>query len=335
MNTYQIRERVFRVDADLVFPNDVAINIVFHENTAFGNIGAPGRTWKRATPGGVIWDSNTGHFRIDPESTIEPLDVTIENSNMIFCLKGNELKIETHSETNGKLTSLLESLYYVFPFVLGLVFRDTVTIERVSGSVGEQNFRWELTTTNIPIVISEMEQQESSVIQAWDYMSMLSKLDNRRVIAALKYYHTACRLARVGNSPWEFMSEIVLNLCKVLESLFPASRDSVREGLLKLNYTSEEIEKYFIPIMLLRSKVDSGHVFLSLFTRSELNSLHSFTEIAESKWHEMLERLFLQLQGREITITEYEADSADTEAKGIIETMRETMEGRYPNPEMA
>ena len=64
-------------------------------------------------------------------------------------------------------------------------------------------------------------------------MALLSRLNNRRIIAALKYYYTACRLSRVGNSPWEFMSEIILNFCKVLESLFPASRDTVREGLVK------------------------------------------------------------------------------------------------------
>lgn len=322
MFTYQIRERIFRVDADLSFPNDVVINIFFHKNTAFGNAGSEGRTWNKSTPGGVIFNANTGQFSIDPKNCIDSLDVTIKHSNILFSLKGNELQISTKCNSNSELTALLDSLYYVFPYVLSHTFRDTITVERVNGSVGGNEFRWELNALHIPIVISSQEKQEESVVKAWQYMAMLSSLNNRRIIAALKFYYTACRLARVGNSPWEFMSEIILNLCKALESLFPDSRETVREGLTKLDYSKDEIEEFFIPIMLLRSKIDSGHVFLSLFTREELNTLHAFTELAEQKWQEMLERLFLKLENKTIEIEEHEVSSADKEAKGIVSTIQ-------------
>lgn len=325
MLTYQVRERVFRVDSELEFPNDVELNLYFHPDTALGNAGAPGRTWKQSTPGGVIFDANTGHFSIDPKNSLNPLEVIVEHSNMTFKLNGNHLTITTFCESNSELTKLLESLYYAFPFILSLELRDPITVDRVDGKVGSEKFRWELNSLNLPILISNQENQEKRVIKAWELMAFLSSIGNRRIIAALKYFYTACRLHRVGHTPWEFMGEVILNLCKTLEALYPSTRDCVREGLQDLGYSSSEVEEYFIPIMLLRSKIDAGHVFLSLFTRSELNSLHSFTEIVEIKWNEMFNRLFKVLQNGEVKIKEHELGSADNEAKNILKSIQETL----------
>ena len=148
----------------------------------------------------------------------------------------------------------------------------------------------------MPILISNQEKQEQRVIEAWDLMAFFSSFGNMRMVGAVKYFHAACRLSRVGHTPWEFMGEILLNFCKVLEVLFPPtgdgmSRDAARAGLSKLGYSPEEIERYFIPVMLLRSKIDVGHVFLGLFTRLELTALHSYTELVERQWLNMLERV--------------------------------------------
>lgn len=326
MLTYQIRERIFRADSELEFPNDVELNIYFHPDTALGNAGAAGRTWKQSTPGRVVFNANTGHFTIEPKNSLLPLDVIIQHRNMSFKLNGNHLRITTYCESNGKLTELIESLYYVFPYVLSLGLRDAITVDRVDGKVGSEKFRWELNSLNLPILISNQKKQEDHIVKAWELMDFVSSKENRRIIAALRYYYTACRLRRVGKLPWEFMGEIIVNLCKVLEALFPATRDSVREGLSNLGYLEDEIEDYFIPIMLLRSKIDSGHVFLALFTRSDLNSLHSFTDIVEEKFHEMLNRLILKLKREEVEIKDYKLTSADKEAKDIIQSIQNTIQ---------
>lgn len=326
MLTYQIKERIIRIESEIVFPNNIELNIHFHPNSAFGSINSEGRTWKQSTPGSVIFNANSGHFKINPQNTIDPLEVIIEYSDTKYQLKENHFQIQKHCENLTTLTQLIDNLYYIFPYILSFTFRDTITIERVDGLIGTTNFRWELSRLNIPIILTNQQKQEDAFVKALDFMQGPSPIQNRRLLAALKYYYTACRLNRVGNTPWEYMSEIILNFCKVLESLFPATRDSVREGLLKLNYSSEEIEEFFIPIMLLRSKIDSGHVFLALFSQSELNSLHLFTEIIENKIHEMLVRLFEKIELKEFEIQDYIISSATKEEKNIINSISKTVQ---------
>lgn len=75
------------------------------------------------------------------------------------------------------------------------------------------------------------------------------------------------RLIVAGNSDWEFMAEIILNLCKVLQILFGNKRDDVRKGLSKIDYSEEEREGDIIPIMILRDNLDVGHTLIKIFTK--------------------------------------------------------------------
>ena len=331
MLTYQVRERIFRVKRNLDFPNDVKLRFLFHPDTALGNAGAEGRTWKQATPGSVIFNANTGHFRIEPKNGLDELDVTYEHSNIVFRLVANQLTLTSHCSSNRELTELLESVYYVFPFVLSLCLQEPVVVDRVDGSVGSEPLAWELKSWQVPILISNQEKQEQRVIEAWDLMAFFSSFGNMRMVGALKYFHAACRLSRVGHTPWEFMGELLLNFCKVLEVLFPPtggemSRDAARDGLSKLSYSSAEIERYFIPAMLLRSKIDVGHVFLGLFTRPELTALHAYTEVIERKWLNMLKRVVERVRADSTFLKGYEVSTADREAKAIVSSIKQSLE---------
>jgi hypothetical protein len=336
MLTYQVRERTFRVQRDLEFPNDVELRFVFQPNTAFGNSGASDRTWKQSTPGSVIFNANTGHFRIEPTNELDELDITIEHSNMVFRLAANQLTLSSRCSSNRELTELLESVYYVFPLVLSLCLQEPVVVDRVDGRVGPEPIAWELKSWQVPILISNQEKQDQRVIEAWDLTAFLSSFGNMRVVGALKYFHAACRLSRVGQTPWEFMGEILLNVCKVLEVLFPPygdgmSRQAARIGLSRLGYSSAEIERYFIPVMLLRNNIDVGHVFLGLFTRPELTALHSYTEVIERKWLDMLERVLQRVRADGTFLERYEVSSADREAKAIVSTIKQVLEQK-PQP---
>jgi hypothetical protein len=328
MLTYQVRERTFRVAKNIEFPNDVKIRFVFRPDTAFGNAGGDGRTWKQSTPGGIVFNANTGHFKIEPKNSLSELDVVYEHANITFHLAANQLTLTSHCTSNRELTELIESVYYVFPFVLSLCLRDPVVIDRVDGHVGSNPFGWELASWQVPILISNQETQEQRVIEAWDLMALLSSLGNMRIVGALRYFRTACRLRTAGHTPWEFMGEMLLNYCKVLEVLFPPSgdgksRDAVRRGLSKLGYDSLTIEGLFLPVMLLRSKIDVGHVLLGIFTRPELTTLHAYTEAVEQYWLEMLQRALAKLRDDPSFLEAYEVSSADREAKSIISSIKE------------
>jgi hypothetical protein len=278
-----------------------------------------------------MFNANTGHFRIEPKSSLDELDVTYEHSNTIFRLVANQLTLTSRCTSNRELTELIESVYYVFPFVLSLCLQEPVVVDRVDGRVGSEPFAWELKSWQAPILISNQEKQEKRVIEAWDLMAFLSGFRNMRIVGALKYFYAACRLSRIGHTPWEFMGEILLNFCKVLEVLFPPtgngmSRDAARDGLSKLGYSSAEIEGCFIPVMLLRNKIDVGHVFLGLFTRPELTALHSYTEVIERKWLNMLERVVERVQTDSAFLEGYRVSAADHEAKAIVSSIKKFLE---------
>ena len=340
MLTYQVRQRVFRVQQPpLQFPNAAEVTFTFHPDVAFGNAGADGRTWKQSTPGSVIFNANTGQFKIDPKGSLNELDVSIEHSNIGFRLAANRLTITTHCVSNQELTQLVESIYYVLPLVLSLCFRDPLVIDCVQGRVGSNPFRWELTSWQLPILITNQKTQESRVEKAWELLACLSAIDNPRLVGALKYFYAAMRLRSSGHTPWEFMGEMLLNYCKVLEVLFPPSgdgktRDAVRLGLNQLGYRGEYIEGLFLPVMLLRSKIDVGHVFLGMFTRQELTTLHQYTETVERSWLEMLVKVLERVREDANLIQPYTATTADAEAKSIVATI-DAFLSRGPNGDAA
>lgn len=333
MLTYQVRQRTFKAENSLTFPNSVSVCFRFKPNTAFGNHGADGRTWKQSTPGRVVFNANTGRFRIEPQNSIEKLDVCIQHSNITFHLQANELTVTTTCESNAELTELIESIYYGFPFALSLKLKDPIVIDRVEGAVGDDHFAWELASWNLPILISTQNKQEELVASAWELHSFLAEHGNRRLVAAFRYLHNASRLLRAGHTPWEFLSESLLSFVKVLETLFPptgdgATRDAVREGLNKLGYDAGEIEKYFIPAMLLRNEIDVGHVFLGIFTRKELTILHLYTELIEDKWFELIERVVEKVKTDEDFLASYGNEPANENAKRIVEAIDTALNSR-------
>ena len=168
---------------------------------------------------------------------------------------------------------------------------------------------------------------------SWERVGVLSGLGKRRLLAALHYYHVALRLVRRGEIAGEFLPEMILNLSKVLEVLFPPSgdgrtRDAARAGLLELGFSETEIEADYIPAMALRNEIDVGHVDLSLFKVDQLALLHGYTEHAETAYRKLLKRVFDSLASDTFELEPYEPASAVGEAVKIVERLREHAE-RY------
>lgn len=112
----------------------------------------------------------------------------------------------------------------------------------------------------------------------------------------MDYFHVALRLARQGEIAGEFLPEMILNLSKVLEVMFPPSGDrrtldAARTGLRKLGFSDNEIEAYYIPAMALRNNIDVGHVCLSLFKPEQLALIHGYAEYAEAAFKLLFKRL--------------------------------------------
>jgi len=325
MWTYQVRQRQFKLEEGqtLNFPNDVEILFIFSPTQPFGAGLDHGRTAVQNFAARVVFNGNSGKHWIEPQQPLEQLEVKIHEDEVRTAeLNGNILKISTHCVSIAELHTLIESLYFLLPVLLNVEFADPPIIERVSGTVGEVIFGWELSGWRLFYEITTKDRQEERFVTSWQRFNLISPPENRRLVAALHYFHLACRLEIVGNAPWEFMGEIILNLSKVLESLFPGpegrTMEAVREGLSTLGLSSQDIERYFIPAIALRNNIDSGHVLLSVFTRNQLEALHTYTTSSLESFRHLLRLIFDKMNTSEYSVIPY---TDPTPREGAITTI--------------
>ena len=273
MLTYQVHPRIFRHEPgeQLRFPAQCEVRFHFQPPQPFGTQPSGGRTAVRAVPATAMFNTMTGQHQIESKEPLSPLDVTIEEATRTLRLAGTVLTISERFESLKEMGEFIESVYFVLPILLNLPFADPPYIESVDGKVGTSNFRWELAEWQGEFLTTTQQQQEERFAKAWERMRVIAEPHRRRLAAGLHYFHVACRLAREGCTAGEFVAEVLLNLAKTLEVLFPPNgdghtRDAVRTGLRTLGLSDNQIEYDFIPAMALRNEIDVGHVELGLFT---------------------------------------------------------------------
>lgn len=328
MLTYQVRPRVLRIPdgCRLEFPAEVEVSLYLKPLQPFGMAPGGGLTAVRCTGARVLFDANTGQHSIESRLPLAPLDVRIIEPNRRTTLEGNRVTVRERCESNRGLTQLLESLYFGLPLLLALEFADPPIVERVDGRVGAVPFRWELSEWQAAFVVTTQTQQEERFATAWNRFDIVSVPERRRLLAALHYFHIACRLRREACTPGEFLAESLLNLTKVLEVLYGPSRDNVRTSLAKLGYTTEQIERDFIPAMLLRNSVDVGHPMLGLLKPRQLETLQRYTDRAEGSFRELLQRIFRAIEDGRLEIASYGIDTIDAGTQRAIEALGQRLD---------
>lgn len=336
MFTYQVRNRYFKLTAGQKpsFPSNFEAIFTLKPLQPFGNSGGEGRTGVKGVGASAYFNANTGHHFIESKVPLRPLNVVIEESNRRVEFLGNELRISGRIETLGELEETLLCIFFGLPILLNVELADPPVVERVEGKVGEASFRWELADWRLAILLTTQDEQEDKVAISWSRFNVLAKPGNRRLIAALHYFHVFCRLCRAGQTPWEFMAEAIMNLSKILEVLFPPPGDgqtivAARAGLVNLGYSEDDIERDFIPAIALRSNIDSAHVDLSLFNTSQLRVLHSYTEAAEMAFRELLSKVMRQIEAGSYQVTQHAAAGHDSRTAKIIERLAKY----FGNPE--
>lgn len=254
----------------------------------------------------------------------------IESPDTLTSLEGTTLAIRRTFASPDEVREWTESIYFGLPALLNVPFADPPFIERVDGTLAGHSFRWELAAWRMQWRPTTQEKQESAFATAWERMALLGMPGRRRLLAALHYFHVACRLARAGETIGEFMAEVILNLAKTLEALFPPksggqSRDSVRRGLKSLGYSEDDIEASFVPAMALRNEIDVGHVQLGLFRPDQLAAIHAYTERAEGEFRSMLDKLLVAVESGELEIPHHELGPPSKDALGVVSRLRDAM----------
>jgi len=292
MLSYRLQKRHFvLIGGQATFPNTVRIEMRLAPATPFGGSVGGGRTTTRAVDARMFFNANNGRTTITSASAFDAVDLTIHHDDMTFTVKGDLLSLlVTNCDSLEDVARLVESVYHLFPALANVEFGDPPAVLQVSGLIGAVQFRWELLELQGEAAPTTTEQQEERLTRAWDWMLLFGGGKNRRLAAALHYFHVASRLLAAGDSPWEFMGEVVLNFAKTLQALFGDRADHVRTGLLALSYSSDEIE-HFVTVMSLRDEIDSGHIMLSLMDEEQARSLYVFIQGRELRFKVLLKRV--------------------------------------------
>jgi len=331
MFIFQVRPRVFRFDVAgssiPSFPADAEIRFHLLPLQPFGMMPGGGRTTVRDVAASSFFNANTGVHTVESKKPLLPLEVLIEEPARVLSLNGNVLTLTQTFDSFDTLRGTIESIYFCFPMLLNVTFADSPTVERIDGSIAGHDFRWELSNWEMHFQITTQQLQEERVVQAWLRMPLFADGSRRRLLAALHYFHVACRLDKSGETPGEFLPEVLLNLAKTLEALFPphgdgTSLDAARLGLRQLGFVDEKIEKDFIPAIALRNHVGVGHVLIALFNVDQLKVLHAYTERSEAAFRELLDIIIQKIESKDFEIAPYELRGVPEPVVQIIDRLR-------------
>jgi hypothetical protein len=320
MLTYRVRPRalVFNSGLDFQFPTWAEVSFTFAPKQAFGAQPDGGRTAVRNVSAKLNFNRSTGQYNVVSDSPLLPLDLLLEEDGLKLSVSGEKVTVSKVVSSKNDLANMIEAVYYVLPLLLAVEFADPPIIEEINGTIEGIEFSWFLLEWKLNFITTTQEKQNDRLKQAWRRFLNLLNDSNMRVVAALQYFHVATRLERVSISPGEFLSEALLNYSKVLEVLFSPSTDVVREQLKGLGFSSDEVERDFIPVMILRSKFDVAHVSLALFNESQLSALHRYADRAETAFRNMLSRVLKKMDEGKLSLPDYELHNADDETSSII-----------------
>lgn len=311
------------------FPNVCEFRFHFGPATPFGGEAEPGRTGVLGKAATWTWDSNTGRTYTTPAEPMARVDVTIEHRGLMARFDGNVLVLRGTFEDRPQLQDALEAIYYLLPAVLTLEFVDAPQVVRVTGRVGEAEFVWALLSTADASDVTNTERQEERLADSWNRMSALMPMEKRRLAAAVCYFSAACRLELAGAFAWEFLSDILMNLAKVLETLFPPSGDvgsidASRAGLRSLAMGDEQIERDFVPVLALRNALDVGHPSLAVFDQADLEVVQRYCESVVAPFRAMLADAFAAVELGVLVLAPFEREPR-REVVRVIEQIRSSL----------
>ena len=290
---------------------------------------------------GLTFVGDTGHLWAREGARFEPLTGGIDEPDRRVQIAGST-SVLTESFANLKqLERRIEALYFALPVLMNVEIQEAPVIERVSGQINEVDFRWEFEWNGFAINLATQDHQEQAVLAAFRRHPVVDSPERLRIRAALQFFHVASRLRYTGHTPWEFMSEIILNLSKVLEALFPKDKgeetiNAARRGLRVLNHSEIDIERLFIPAMALRNQLDVGHVGLSALSRADRETVQDYTSLAEIQIRRLLCQVLGNLDGGVSTIPRTNASRAGPKVLQVVKRIREANKldsQRYSSPD--
>jgi len=341
MLTYENRPMVLslyggQTNTHVEYPCEATAEFTMTPAMPFGGPISPGRTAPVGGNAHFEINKQTERTLVHPLERLDPIDITFELNGIEVSFANEICRVSRKCDSEADVHDMLSAFHYLLPLTLNLDFIDAPFIGTVDCVVGGVKFYWAIADQRSITIVegTTARLQEEKLQAALQRLTLLgaSKPGGRlRILAALHWFHIACRLERVGHSPWEFLAEILLNLAKILEVLFPPSGtgmlDSARVGLAALGFSTEEIECWYIPALAIRNSIDVAHASLAEFEDSDLEVLHVYSARAENRFRLLLRRICDRVETGEWELPEYIDRNPSTQALKTIERLRTLLRG--------
>lgn len=333
MLTYQVRARGLYTEPlgqKPPFPCSVTIALTFAPAMPFGGPVAPGRTAVLGETASMRFDSNTGRCLAESAVPLQPVDACISMNDGEIRFERETCRITFACDSRQELQSVLEKYHYLLPIVMNVDFPDAPVVCEVTGNAGGVDFCWGILDPGpaamYATTTADQEDKLAAAIRRVRLLDGRGPSGRKRLTAALHWFHVACRLERVGNAPWEFLGEILLNLAKILEVLFPAANgrtlEAARAGLASLGFTTEQAEAWYVPALALRNKIDVAHISLATFAQKDLEVIHQWAGGAECRFRVLLGRILGGVAAGTWELPEYTDDGPSADALDVVARLR-------------
>ena len=336
MFTFAAKPRMLRLRqaATLSVPAAVTLRAKLGPSWLFGAGGDEPRHVVAGSIGvSMLFNANTGRWFVRGGTQPGPTSARSTVAGYVVQLDGDTASVAFKALTIDQIIDVANMLLYGLPQVLGIHLQFPCFVEHVIGTSSGGEFGYEARALAIQAGLVSEVDQNARVCRALDNLALFTMPGRRRVQAALVYFNRGARRLDAGHTRWEFMSESVLNLAKVLESLFPPdgdgkTRDASRRGLLGLGYSEQDIEEWFIPALALRSELDVAHVWLALLAPDQIEALTAYAENALNRFRDLLAKVVqLSIDGDE-RIPEYAPGAGDSKATAMIDVIASRMKAR-------
>lgn len=317
MFTHVLRTRViqFKSAAPPTFPNDVVISISLKPQVPFGGVAGESRSMVNGCTSKLRVNLSSGRFVVQSLSPLfDPIEASVVANKVDFRIAGSQATISLQGASYPDFVGLIHLAYFSFPVFLNVLIPESPYALYAWGTVGTVKFQLQFHPNDLQggASVTSKTHQEERVLSSWQRALRLS--NRRRLVNGLHYFHVASRLMDVGSNRFEFMAESLQNVAKALQATFGETRDAVRKELEKLGYTTEEIEKEFVPYLVIRSEFDISHVSLSVLTTEQAGVLHEYSDRAVETVRRLFQRVLDRIDANSYTLLP-DADDSLSAAK--------------------
>jgi len=129
------------------------------------------------------------------------------------------------------------------------------------------------------VTIGDPDERPASISSAVNLIPIAAS-SYPRFVTCCSYYQHALRLLsphEVSFTPYSTSAEVLLNLTKCIEYLYPhIDRNDLSTKLENVGFTKEQIASQLISILVVRNEFDIGHTSNGASSTDEQNTLRSF-----------------------------------------------------------